>query len=196
LSDVKVLGGIGALLVLLAAVPNVGWLLGIAGLVLVLLAIRKISQAVSDRSIYTNMRNAVILGIGAIGVAAVTVAGAIYKVLGMGSLSGTGFAFSPNIPVQQFFGLALIVVAGLVSIWVILVCSALFVRRSYNSIASKLNVNMFKTAGLLYLIGAATAVIGVGLLLIFVSQILLAIAFFSIQDQPGTTEWQTVPARN
>ena len=196
LTDAKVLGGIGALLVLLAAVPDVGLLLGISGLVLILLAIRKISQTVNDRSIYTNMRNAVLLGIGAIAVASITVAGAIYNVLGMGSFAGARFAFSPSIPVQQFFGLALIVVAGLVSIWVILLVSAVFVRRSYNSVATKLNVDMFKTAGLLYLIGAATAIIGVGFLIIFVSEILLAIAFFSIKEQPGTTEWQTVPARN
>ncbi len=190
------LGGIGALLVLLAAVPDIGWLLGISGLVLMLLAIRKISQMVNERSIYTNMRNAVALGIGAIAVAAVTIAGAIYQVLNMGSFVDARFAFSPNIPVQEFFGLAVTVVAGLVSIWVILVISAVFVRRCYSSMASKLNANMFKTAGLLYLIGAATAIIGVGFLIIFVSQILLVIAFFSVKEQPSVMEWQTIPPKS
>ncbi len=183
LSDVRMLGGVGALLVLLAAVPSVGFLLGISGLVLILLAVRKISQGVDDRGIYTNMRNAVLLGIGAIAVAGVTAVGAIYNVLGMGSFTGTKFVFSPNIPVQEFFGLAVIIVAGLVSIWAILVASAVFIRRSYSSIASKLNVNMFKTAGLLYLIGAATAIIGVGFIILFVAEILLVISFFSISEQ-------------
>jgi uncharacterized membrane protein len=41
---------------------------------------------------------------------------------------------------------------------------------------------MFSTAGLLYLIGAATAVIGVGFVILFVAEILTAVAFFSLPE--------------
>jgi uncharacterized membrane protein len=54
---------------------------------------------------------------------------------------------------------------------------------------------MFNTAGLVFLIGAATAIIGVGFLLILVAQILLVVAFFSIKEStPIPTQQQTVPA--
>jgi uncharacterized membrane protein len=205
LSDTKILGGLGALLILFTAVPNVGWLLGIAGLVMVLLAIRNISRAVDDTGIYDNMRNAVILGIGAIAVAGITIAGAIYRLLGMGLLAGFAFpsvlphkelvsfprilpllarsAFPSVLPPGAYFGVALVAIGGLVATWAILLASSVFVRRSLSSMASKLNVGMFKTAGLFYLIGAATAIIGVGFILLFVAEILLAIAFFSMPDQ-------------
>jgi uncharacterized membrane protein len=182
MSNAKVLGGIGALLALLASVPNVGWLFGLAGFVMILLAIRTISRVVNDRGICTNMRNAVILGIGAIAVGGVTAAGAIYGVLGMGSFTGTRFVFLPNITVQDWFGLAMVVASGLIAMWVILVASAVMVRRSFSAMASRLNINTFKTAGLLYLIGAATAIIGVGLILLFIAEIVLAISFFSIKE--------------
>jgi uncharacterized membrane protein len=183
ISDAKILGGIGSILVLLLAVPNVGWLLGIAGFIMVLVAINKISQAVNDKKIYTNMLTAVILGIGAVGVGTVTVIGAVFHVLGMGSFVGSRFVLASQVPVGDWFGLAAAVVGGLLAIWALLFASAVFVRRSYNSIATKLNVKMFETAGLLFLIGAATTIIGVGFLVIVVAEILLAVSFFSIPEQ-------------
>ena len=56
---------------------------------------------------------------------------------------------------------------------------------------------MFETAGLLYLIGAATAIIGIGFVLILVAEILLAVSFFSISEQPKVpqaNQAQTVTA--
>jgi uncharacterized membrane protein len=197
LSDAKVLGGIGSILVLFTAVPNVGWLLGIAGFVMILVAISKISQLVNDKKIYNSMRNAVILAIGAIAVATVTVIGALYRFLGMGSFVGSKFVLASNIPVGDWIGLFIGLIGGLVAVWAILVLSAVFVRKSFNSIATKLNVKMFEKAGLLYLIGAATAIIGVGFLLIFVAEILLAVSFFSIQEQqrvPEASQVQSITA--
>jgi len=184
LSDAKVLGGIGALLVLFTAVPTVGWVLGIAGFVLILVAINNISKLVNDKEMFRNMRTAILLAIGAIAVGTATVLGAAYHVFtSMGSFVGSKFVLTPNIPISEWVGLAILVVGGLLAVWAILVVSAVYVRRSYNSMASRLNVKMFEKAGWFYLIGAATVIIGVGLLLILVSQILLAVAFLSIPEE-------------
>jgi uncharacterized membrane protein len=192
ISDAKVLGGIGAILVLLAAVPNIGWLFGIAGFVMILLAIRNISQAVGDNKIYNNMLIAVVLGIGAIAVGTVTVVGAIVHVLGMGTFVGSRFVPPTHLVVGDWLGLAVAVIGGLLAVWALLVASAVFLRRTYSSMASKLNVKMFDTAGLLYLIGAATAIIGVGFIVILVAEILLAVSFFSIPEQPHIVQAQPV----
>jgi len=68
-------------------------------------------------------------------------------------------------------------------LWVLLIISAIFARMSYNSMASTLGVGIFRTTGLIYLIGAATTIILVGFLLIFIAIILNIVAFFSIPDQ-------------
>jgi len=95
--------------------------------------------------------------------------------------------------VGDWVGLAAGVIAGLVAVWALLVTSAVFLRRSYDSMASKLDVNTFKTAGLVFLIGAATTIIGVGFVLILVAQILLVVAFFSIKEGiPVPTQQQPV----
>jgi uncharacterized membrane protein len=183
LTDAKTLGGVGSILILLIAVPTVGWILGIAGIVMVIIAINKISQEINDSKIKRNMLVAIALTIGAAALGAVTALGTLYRLLGMGSFVGTSFVLSPGITTGDWIGVAAVVVGGLAGVCAFLVASGVFVRRSYNSMASKLNVKMFGTAGLLYLIGVATAVVGVGFVLILVSEILLAVSFFSIPDQ-------------
>jgi len=61
--------------------------------------------------------------------------------------------------------------------------SAIFLRRSYDKIGMRLNVNMFHTTGLLYLIGAALTIVIVGLLIVLIAEILQIVAFFSIPEQ-------------
>jgi len=195
LSDGKVLGGIGSLLVLLTAVPSVGILFGIAGFIMILLAINSISQVFSDKQIYSNTLVAVVLAIGAVAVGAVTVAGTAYHILNLGSFVGTHFVFPSEIAPSTWFGVVAAAIAGLLVVWALLISSAVYLRRSYRTIATKLNVHMFETAGLLYLIGAATTIIVVGFPILLIAQILLAVAFFSIPDQskvPPITQTQTI----
>lgn len=186
LAQARTLGGVGAILLLFTAIPSVGWILGIAGFVMTLVAINYISQSLGDRSIYSNMMVSVILAIGAIAVGTVTVIGTVFRVLGMGNFVGPNFVVAPNIGVGDWVALAGAVILGLVVVWGLLIASAVFLRRSFNTISSKLNIGMFGTAGLLYLIGAATAIIGIGFLLLVVAEILLAVAFFSINEKEPT----------
>src|SRR5579872_2294635 len=79
-TDAKVLGGIGSLLILLTAVPNVGWVLGIAGFAMTLIAIRKISREYNDKEIWRNMLVAVTLAVGAIATGVITAVGGIFRV--------------------------------------------------------------------------------------------------------------------
>ena len=195
LSEAKSLGGVGSILVLLTVAPTVGWILGIVGFVMTLVAVRYISQIVKDVKIFNDMLISVILAIGGIAVGTVTVLGAVFRVLGMGSFVGPEFVPGPNIAVGDWIGLILGVLAGLAVVWAFMIASAVFLRRSYESIAARVNVRMFRTTGLLYLIGAATTIIGVGFALILVAQILAAVSFFSMPERlPEPAQSQTIPA--
>jgi len=52
--DAKNLGGIGAILFLLSAIPYIGWVVSIVGLVLVLVAIKKIAD-ITGRGRYSKI---------------------------------------------------------------------------------------------------------------------------------------------
>jgi uncharacterized membrane protein len=175
---------VGSILVLLTAVPGVGAALGIIGFILILVAIKNISDVVADKSIFNNMILAVVLAIAGIAAGTLVVIGSVLSFIGLNNLTNLGPNFNPStVPVGDWVALVGTIIAGLAVVWVMLLASAIFVRRSYGSIASKLNVGKFRTAGLVYLIGAATTIILVGFLLLFVAQILLAVAFFSIDER-------------
>ncbi|MHB8567526.1 MAG: DUF996 domain-containing protein [Nitrososphaerales archaeon] len=179
LSQAKTLGGIGSILLLLTFVPTAGVVLGIVGFILTLIAVKNISDAVVDASIFKNMLISVILSIVGLVVGFLVVFSAIFSLVGLRSL-GTSGTVTPSAGVMAA---VISILVGLVVVWIFYFISAFFLRKSYNGIASKLNVGMFRTAGLLYLIGAALTIILVGFILIFVAQILLIVAFFSIPDQ-------------
>ena len=171
-------------MVVLTAVPSVGALLGIVGFILMLVAIKNISEVVGDRSIFNNMLVAVGLAIAGIVVGALVVVGSVLRFVGLNALSlGPSFNASA-VPTGDWVGLIGSVLVGLAVVWAMLLASAVYVRRSYGVIASKLNVRMFGTAGMLYLIGAATTIVLVGFVLLFVAQILVVVAFFSIEEKP------------
>ena len=193
LSQAKTLGGVGSILMVLAAIPFIGWVLSIAGLIMVLLAIKYVSEVVQDRSIFNNMMIAMVLSIAGVVVGVAGIVGAIFTVFGMGAFSGMypnlsgtfpGFSNPSSVAVGDWMGLILGALTGLAVIWVLLLVSAIFVRRSYESTATKLGVHMFGTVGLLYLVGAALTIVLVGFLILFIALILNIVAFFSIPDQP------------
>jgi uncharacterized membrane protein len=188
LTDAKTLGGVGSILVVLSAVPSIGWVLGIAGFVMILVAINKVSQIVKENKIYSNMLTAVILGVIAIAIGSFSVIGTAVHVLQLGSFVGTKFVFAHGIAPSDLLGLVAGIVGGLLAVWAFLVASAVYVRRSYNLMASRLNVKRFETAGMLYLIGAATAIIGVGFIVLLAAEIVLAVAFFSLEERPAVLE--------
>jgi uncharacterized membrane protein len=53
LKQARTMGGVGSIQVLLSFVPYVGFVLGLAGFVMVLLAVKQISEVVKDREIFT-----------------------------------------------------------------------------------------------------------------------------------------------
>jgi uncharacterized membrane protein/ribosomal protein L40E len=170
LGDAKTLGGFGSILLL---VPGIN----IVGYVLILIASKYISDELGDKSIFDNMLYAVIAGV-------------------VGGAAG-GFIFLTG-AVFGVFTFALSVLAGLAAallvIWIALIISSIFIRRAYDTMATRLNVGTFRTAGTLYFIGAILTVIFVGFLLLFVAAILQIVAFFSIQEGAQSAQPQPMAA--
>jgi uncharacterized membrane protein len=192
LSQAKILGGIGSILTLLLFVPYfVGTFLVIIGWVLILLAIKNISDAVQDSSIFNNAIISATLVIIGTAVFALAVVGAILGFIGLGSLSLT----SPPPVTPGIFGLIAGILVGLVVVWILAIVSSFFLWRSFKTVAARLNMGLFRTGALIYLIGSILTVILVGFLLTFVAQIMFIIAFFSLPDdlpQAWTPQPQTI----
>ena len=202
LESSKTLGGIGALLMVIG--PFIGaysGVLGLVGLILVLIALKGLSDHYNEAGIFNNALYGFIIGIIGVAVAvAVIVVAAIDFLTAVGldiSAAWSDPAVWSSINWEQAVTWNIIwphiaaILGGLVVLFAFVVVAAIFLRRSYTTLSAKTGVNMFSTVGLLTLIGAVLTIIVVGFVLLFVAQILLVVAFFSIKTQsaqpPATT---------
>jgi uncharacterized membrane protein len=191
LSQAKVLGGIGSILMLLLPVPAAGWFIAFVGLILVLIAVKYIADEIKDHSIFNNfLLTFITVIVGAV----VAVFFFIISFFSYGAgIDWTKFQNVTSAPqfyemmqtkgVMPFFTS---IIAGLLVLWITLIIAAYFLRKSYNKIASDTHTSMFHTAGLLYLIGAVTAIVLVGFIIIFIALILQIVAFFSMPETLST----------
>jgi uncharacterized membrane protein len=183
--EARILGGVGSLLVLLAFVPYLGPVLAIAGFVLILVAVKYISDYLQDKAIFKNMIIAVMSGVLGVVAAVLIIFASIFTYTGFHIFTFTNMGV-PRPLSGEAWGLLFpaAILLALLAVWALYVVSAIFLRRSFNSIATKLNVGLFGTTALLYLLGAVLTIVLIGFLLIFIAQILQLIAFLSVAEQP------------
>ena len=204
IENTKILGGIGALLMFLGIIPYVNYfgVIEIIGLILVMAALYNLGSYYMERGIFNNALYGLIIGIVggvlSIGVVVFTVLTSLRDFLFtiFPDWNGDWTALSGLTPDPSNISIESIVpfLAGIFTVfivlWIFSIIAAFFVRRSLGALSAKSGVGLFSTAGLLLLIGAVIIIIfGIGLILIWISALLLAIAFFQIrpqQPQPTT----------
>jgi uncharacterized membrane protein len=142
------MGGVGSILLLLLAVPDfVGAVLVTVGWILILIAVKRISDIVGDKSIFKNAIIAVILSIVGVAVLAFLVLGSVFAFMGLNGLNfGSNANQFASAPPSSVFGLIAGVIAGLTFLWIASIVSAVFLKKSYDKIGDALNVKTFKTA--------------------------------------------------
>jgi len=178
LRQARGIGAVGSLLVLFGVIPTAG-VLSIAGLILVLIAVKFIGEIVKDRELYSNMTIAVALAIIGAVVGFLLVFSAFSSFIGSSPTTTFGLDLAAS-----FSNLIGRTILGLVVIWIFLFLSSILVKRCYDSIATHLGEDLFSMTGKLFLVGAAlTIVLGVGLIIIFVASALQIAAFLSLPDE-------------
>ena len=195
----KILGGIGAILMFIGVLPYVSFygIIPLVGLILVMVALYGLANYYMESGIFNNALYGVItVIIGGI----IFVAVAVFALFGffaelglnleMGSiadwsaiLAGADWAALAGSFMGTFVDFALYVILDLVVLFIFVVLTAVFLRKSLRSLSEKSGVGLFGTTGLLMLIGAVLTIILIGVILIWVSLLLLAIAFFMLKPQ-------------
>ena len=185
LNNAKIMGGIGAILTLLGIIPSAGFILGIIGFILILVAVKYISDETKDKSIFNNFLYFFITCI--IGVV-ITVIVLVITVINAGGIAYINELQAKALtnPMDVWNAIQPLLTGFLVALLILcilIIISAIYLRKSYDKIAELTNVKWFSTTGLLFLIGAATLIIGVGFIILLVAMILEIIAFFSLPDK-------------
>jgi len=186
LGNVKIFGGIGALLLLIGGfIPYAGPIVSIIGLVLVFIAVKSISELTKDNDIFRNYLIHFIMSIISIV--------AIFLIMLIAFGAAGGFSWinelqSANITdfetFWEYFGSLIgACILALIIGWILSIIAAIYIRRSYNAIAEHTEVHLFKTTGTVYFIGAITSIVLIGFLISFIGRIIEIIAYFSLPDE-------------
>ena len=167
----KTLGGIGAILL---AIPFVS----LVGIILVLIAMKGLSDHYEEESIFQNALYGLIFGI--IGLIAMI---SVIAMFFIGYPVGIPY-YEPTYTIAE---LTIFIVAFAV-MYIFSLIAAIFYRKALTTLSKKSDEKMFETAGLLLLIGAIIPLIGE--VLRFIAWILSAVGFFSIKvpTQPSTNQ--------
>ena len=188
LSEAKILGGIGALLMLLGGffLPGIG---AIIGLILLFIAVKYISEEIKDKSIFDNyLLHFIYTVIAIVAVVAIfffSIGGFTFSFFtALESMEFTDFS-----SVWSFFAPYIIWwVFALIVGWILLIISSMYLKKSYYSIADQTKVKLFRTTGLIYFIGAITLIIGIGFFILIIAKILEIFAFLNLPEKIPSKE--------
>jgi uncharacterized membrane protein len=176
----------GSIMLWLTAVPYVGWVLGIIGVILLLRSMKEFSNYYQDEKIYQDTLAGIKFYIVAIIAAAVAIASIV---VGVWTATGftTAFTFTAGFAVGliAFFG-------GLVVAFVFFVLAASHLRRVFNTLAQKSGEQSFATASTLLWLGSILTIIGVGIILIIIAWIFATIGF-STMKAPQYQQYSAQP---
>ncbi len=201
----KILGGIGALLVFLVVVPQISvfGIVPLVGLILILIALWGLAGNYKESGIFNNALYSIIIAI--VGVIA-TLAAAVVAAVGFinavfpnwngdwTSLTNLNPAdINPSVVLSNIGSFLGAVALAAVILFVTFILVAIFARKSLNLLANKTGVGLFRTTGILLLVGAVLTIILIGILLIWIAMLLLAIAFFTIREQPTPPQMTPPP---
>lgn len=187
LSTSKYLGGIGALLLFITILPYVNTvnffgLISLIGVIMLLIAAKGLADFYREGGIFNNALYGTILSI----VGVVAFVGVLFYSLfslfsGWGWTIGAGdlTAFA-SLAFGDIMGFLSGIVIALVILFIFVVIAAVFFRKSMSLTAKRTGVGLFGTAGMLLLIGAVLTIILIGVFLMWISLLLIAIAFFQI----------------
>jgi uncharacterized membrane protein len=192
LGNAKIIGGIGALLMLIGGIITAATagVLSLIGFIMVFIAVKMIADETKEKAIFDNYLYSFIAGI----IAIVAVVAIVFVVLA--SVGGIQFFYdlqnmAMSDPMEIWNTIQPVVfgcIAGLLVLWIIAVIASLFIRKSFNLIAEKTGVKWFATTGLLIFIGAITTIIIVGFIILLIAMILEIVAFFSLPDKIAPTK--------
>ncbi|MGD0027742.1 MAG: DUF996 domain-containing protein [Candidatus Bathyarchaeia archaeon] len=199
----KILGGIGAILMFIGPFgASYTGIVGFVGLILVLVALNGLADYYKERRIFNNVLYAAMIAIvgGVVSVVVIVIAAIdMLPILGIHISNWTDWSALQKVDWQNFTNWSALapyvgaIIGALIILFVCAVVAAILLRRSLITLSEKSGTHLFATAGLLMLIGAVLTIVLVGLILLWVSLLLLAIAFFEMRTQPAPTQ-TTMPS--
>jgi uncharacterized membrane protein len=168
-------------LISVIVIAVVGSVIALAGYILFLIAMHRLSQYYKEPSIFSNLLKALIIQIVSTVILGVIVVLMVLLAAGSTPIRSGTTSVQPLI-ISVFLA---IIVASIVIFAISIYCAVLY-KRSFDLLAEKSGVDSFRTTGLLYLIGAVLNIVGIGGILMWIAWIFAALGYQKLQPLPTT----------
>jgi uncharacterized membrane protein len=160
LKEVKFLGGIGSIFIVLSLTPIVGLFLDLIGLILILIALKKLSNVTKNEKIFRDYLIASLLRVIGNIIGVVIFGVSIFRWVS-GAKGGGNFL----IP------------------WILVSLGGYFLLKSFGNVAKFTGEKLFTTTGILILIGTLLRILLIGYIIEFFGNLLAIVSFFSLKDE-------------
>ena len=167
-----------------AAVIALG-VIGLARVILFLIAMHRLSQYYNEPGIFKNALYGFLINIIGVAAAVVFAFALVFTTLVSSTASSTPHISAAGV----LLGVAGLILAG----FVIEIVSAVLYYRAFNKLGEKSGVNSFNTAGIMYLIGTVLTIVLVGSLIVWIAWIFAAIGFNSLKPKANETTILSYP---
>ncbi len=202
----KYLGGVGALLMFIGVIPFISFygILELVGAILVIVAMKGFADYYNEAGIFNNTLYAIIMAIvGAVAFVAIALVAFVdfFTTLGINlgisnindwatQISNIDWTTATNMNTILKFGGYLVL--DFVVLFVFMVVTAILLRKALKLMSGKTGIGLFGTTGTVLLVGAVLVIaFGIGLILVWISLLLLAIAFFELR--PPQPQYASTP---
>ncbi len=182
--ETRILGGLGAIFMVLGVVPSFS-LLSIVGFILLLVAYNKASKELDEEMIFKKALSSFLISFIGLSVTVIILAIFFFRVFfnlffnleNLNELDSV-FEYLGNNGFAIFY-----IVILLIILYILLIISSYKLKEAENLLASETNQNLFNVSGMLNFIGAILTLFFVGGILILISHIVRAIAFFTTEEK-------------
>jgi uncharacterized membrane protein len=193
----RLLGIIGAFLMVIGFLPSIGGFFMLIGIIFVLIALKGYADAYKDGSIFHNTLYTIVFEIiGVVVCAGIVIYGAMGFLSSLGidnfmelrSWQAIDWQHAVNIDnILPFIGA---IILGLVILFAFTVLASLYFKKAMNTLSGKTGVKLFHTTGTVFFVGALLTIVLVGFIVIWVTFILLMISFYESKPLEHTQQPQ------
>ena len=169
-SNIKTLGGLGSLFIVLSVVPYIGFLFSLIGIILLGIALKNVSDYYPDKNIFKNYITGLIISIVSVFIA---VFGGLFSMLPF--MSGSSD--------MQSFGFGVGMIVAMVIGYFFLIASSYFYKQAFYETGMIFNSDLLKLGGNFIFWGSIGAIIFIGLIAVWIGWILISIGFFTLPEE-------------
>ena len=176
MKNIKIIGGIGAVCLFFTWIPYLGFIFALAGLIMLTIAIKKISDKNTSENTFKNWIIALVISLVSL----------VLNLFIGGAMLGIASSVSDEGSALAALGVGTIIL--LVLNYAVQVVLGILYKRVFHSVAEITNEKLFRTAGTLFFWGGILYIILVGAFLFFIGWILVTVAFFTIKTDTQTIQ--------